>query len=141
MSRTGSSHAAHPTTSSSTDIAAQTIAALEAQQAKARKGKGKATFGFGKKRATFSTTHDEDDHGDEHEHEHHVADGSGDHDHSHEHEPEVDPSGAKYLSQVPSYDVARRGFLGGGVVPLSLSIGLPDYDTSESQSKPTTPRI
>ncbi|GAA6005515.1 hypothetical protein JCM11491_003669 [Sporobolomyces phaffii] len=31
-----------------------------------------------------------------------------------------------FLSQVPSYDVAARGFLGGGVVPISQ--GLPNYD-------------
>lgn len=35
------------------------------------------------------------------------------------------------LSQVPSYQVASRGFLGGGVVPLSATQGLPDYDESE----------
>lgn len=36
------------------------------------------------------------------------------------------------LSQVPSYNIASRGFLGGGVVPLSAVQGLPDYDESES---------
>lgn len=36
------------------------------------------------------------------------------------------------LSQVPSYSVASRGFLGGGVVPLSAVQGLPDYDESEN---------
>lgn len=35
------------------------------------------------------------------------------------------------LSQVPSYNIASRGFLGGGVVPLSAVQGLPDYDESE----------
>ncbi|KAL8292022.1 hypothetical protein RQP46_001488 [Phenoliferia psychrophenolica] len=33
-----------------------------------------------------------------------------------------------FLSQVPSYDVAARGFLGGGVVPLSMSSRLPNYE-------------
>ncbi|KAM0749136.1 hypothetical protein T439DRAFT_358253 [Meredithblackwellia eburnea MCA 4105] len=33
-----------------------------------------------------------------------------------------------FLSQVPSYDVAARGFLGGGAVPLSTSRGLPNYE-------------
>lgn len=35
-----------------------------------------------------------------------------------------------FLSQVPSYDVAARGFLGGGVVPLSAR--LPNYEDSTS---------
>jgi hypothetical protein len=38
--------------------------------------------------------------------------------------PSVDP-----LSQVPSYEVARVGFLGGGVTPLSAAP--PDYDDSD----------
>lgn len=33
------------------------------------------------------------------------------------------------LSQVPSYAIASKGFLGGGIVPLD--IGLPTYDVSE----------
>lgn len=41
------------------------------------------------------------------------------------------------LSQVPSYQVASRGFLGGGVVPLSATVGLPDYDESEQQVQRT----
>ena len=41
------------------------------------------------------------------------------------------------LSQVPSYQVASRGFLGGGVVPLSATQGLPDYDESEQQVQRT----
>ncbi|GAA5831217.1 hypothetical protein JCM5353_007384 [Sporobolomyces roseus] len=36
-----------------------------------------------------------------------------------------------FLSQVPSYDVAARGFLGGGVVPISQ--GLPNYDDVEEE--------
>jgi len=36
----------------------------------------------------------------------------------------VDP-----ISQVPSYDIASRGFLGGGVVPIDA--GPPTYDDSE----------
>lgn len=39
--------------------------------------------------------------------------------------PGDDPN-VDFLSQVPSYDVAARGFLGGGVVPISQ--GLPNYD-------------
>ncbi|KAK4687145.1 arrestin-related trafficking adapter 4/5/7, partial [Tremellales sp. Uapishka_1] len=39
-------------------------------------------------------------------------------------ENDVDP-----LNQVPSYAVASRGFLGGGIVPIS--VGLPTYDEAE----------
>jgi hypothetical protein len=39
------------------------------------------------------------------------------------------------LSQVPSYNIASRGFLGGGVVPLSAVQGLPDYDESETYQR------
>ncbi|KZO98803.1 hypothetical protein CALVIDRAFT_418521 [Calocera viscosa TUFC12733] len=35
------------------------------------------------------------------------------------------------LSQVPNYDIASRGFLGGGVVPLTAQAGLPSYDEAE----------
>ncbi|EJU04157.1 hypothetical protein DACRYDRAFT_20783 [Dacryopinax primogenitus] len=35
------------------------------------------------------------------------------------------------LSQVPHYDIASRGFLGGGIVPLTAQIGLPSYDEAE----------
>ncbi|GAA5879587.1 hypothetical protein JCM16303_003264 [Sporobolomyces ruberrimus] len=37
-----------------------------------------------------------------------------------------DEQDVDFLSQVPSYDIAARGFLGGGVVPISQ--GLPNYD-------------
>lgn len=39
-----------------------------------------------------------------------------------------------FLSQVPSYSVAARGFLGGGVVPLSTL--LPNYEDSEDPAHP-----
>ncbi|GAA6021801.1 hypothetical protein JCM10207_002066 [Rhodosporidiobolus poonsookiae] len=49
------------------------------------------------------------------------------------HTPSPGPSSAQppakdvdFLSQVPSYDIAARGFLGGGVTPLSRE--LPNYD-------------
>lgn len=40
------------------------------------------------------------------------------------------PAAADPISQVPSYDIAARGFLGGGVVPISS--GPPTYDDSET---------
>jgi hypothetical protein len=80
-----------------------------------------------------------DEHDDDHGHERHSHEDNS-HDVSPHPEPEEDTTGGRYLSQVPSYDVARRGFLGGGAPPLSLSIGLPSYDQSESQSRPATPR-
>ncbi|WVR05817.1 hypothetical protein IAU60_002842 [Kwoniella sp. DSM 27419] len=43
---------------------------------------------------------------------------------------DVDP-----LSRVPSYAIASRGFLGGGVVPLD--VGLPTYDASERDMEQT----
>ncbi|ORY89683.1 hypothetical protein BCR35DRAFT_300097 [Leucosporidium creatinivorum] len=52
------------------------------------------------------------------------------HDSHHSHTPnweEEDP-----LNSVPSYEVAARGFLGGGVVPISF--GLPGYDDEQSSS-------
>ncbi|GAA6064597.1 hypothetical protein JCM10212_000508 [Sporobolomyces blumeae] len=42
-------------------------------------------------------------------------------------------SDVDFLSQVPSYDVAARGFLGGGVVPISQ--GLPNYDDVEAEER------
>ncbi|BGP17069.1 hypothetical protein JCM10213_000293 [Rhodosporidiobolus nylandii] len=41
-------------------------------------------------------------------------------------QPQQQGGDVDFLSQVPSYDVAARGFLGGGVVPLSK--GLPNYE-------------
>ncbi|KAF8514134.1 hypothetical protein JB92DRAFT_2920203 [Gautieria morchelliformis] len=39
------------------------------------------------------------------------------------------------FSEVPDYDIASRGFLGGGVTPLSSTRGLPSYEEAErSQS-------
>lgn len=142
--------AAHPEGSSTSDPLSQGLsAALEAHQAKeARsKGKGKGVF-KGKKRAgVFASLHADDhdhdhDHDHEHEHDHHEED------HHHHHDTDdaanrpdasLDASGQRFLSQVPSYDIASRGFLGGGVPPLSLSMGLPSYDQSEIASRPTTP--
>lgn len=131
-------------------------AALEAAQAKQQdKGKKKAHFsldtlnkkGKGKGRAgAFSNLlHDDED-------EDHDPDVSDDH-HPHPHSPMHDQSadgvhdeasvgddesGARILSQVPSYRVASRGFLG-GVVPLSANQGLPSYDESEALSRPGSP--
>ncbi|WVQ62262.1 uncharacterized protein L199_000401 [Kwoniella botswanensis] len=45
-----------------------------------------------------------------------------------EEEEDVDP-----LSRVPSYAIASRGFLGGGVVPLDVA--LPTYDASEDMQR------
>lgn len=45
------------------------------------------------------------------------------------HQPLAD---VDYLSQVPSYEVARRGFLGGGVVPLNRD--LPNYEDVQRSS-------
>ena len=51
--------------------------------------------------------------------------GSPDAEHNHEdEEDETDP-----INRVPSYAIASRGFLGGGVVPID--VGLPTYDDSE----------
>ena len=135
-------------TSHGGDVAAQTIAALEAHQAK-KAGK-KPGFGFGhrskgkQKAGMFSSMHahdDDDTHshhsGDlPHEHDHHDEQEHDDH-HQQGEEEQEDVTGARYLSQVPSYEIASRGFLGGGVVPLP--IGLPSYDESEVSSRPTTP--
>lgn len=134
------------------DVASQTIAALEAHQEQqmhgaSKKGKGRAGFSFGgkgkgkHKGGMFSSMHDDDDHpGDDASSQHnsieHEHDYDLDPDHHQEEEP-VDETGSKYLSQVPSYEVARRGFLGGGVVPIS--VGLPSYDESETLSTPGTP--
>ena len=49
------------------------------------------------------------------------------------HQSEIDP-----LSQVPSYAIASRGFLGGGVTPLNS--GLPTYDEAEGQRGAQVPR-
>lgn len=56
----------------------------------------------------------------------HSGQGSGHHSphHSHHHAPV--PDDVDLLSQVPSYDIAARGFLGGGVVPIERA--LPSYD-------------
>ncbi|WWD17949.1 hypothetical protein CI109_102394 [Kwoniella shandongensis] len=66
-------------------------------------------------RTSFQIGGDDDDQ----PYDHGGNDGEG-----HDDEEEVDP-----LSQVPSYAIASRGFLGGGVVPIDA--GLPTYDASE----------
>lgn len=38
---------------------------------------------------------------------------------------------AMTISEVPDYDIASRGFLGGGVTPLSSVRGLPSYEEAE----------
>ncbi|OCF38275.1 hypothetical protein I317_07967 [Kwoniella heveanensis CBS 569] len=43
--------------------------------------------------------------------------------------PDATPGDVDPISRVPSYAIASRGFLGGGVVPLDQ--GLPTYDASE----------
>ncbi|WVQ85465.1 hypothetical protein IAT38_007630 [Cryptococcus sp. DSM 104549] len=48
---------------------------------------------------------------------------------------EIDEEDVDPLSQVPSYDIASRGFLGGGVVPLDVR--LPTYDASERSMERT----
>lgn len=133
-------------------------AALEAAQAKQDKGKKRAHFsldtargkGKGKQRSSaFSgLLHEDDD-------EDHDPDASDDHPshqqpndslpHDHALDPHLDDSvsrdddnGTRILSQVPSYQVASRGFLG-GVVPLSAHKGLPSYDESEALSRPGSP--
>lgn len=133
-------------------------AALEAAQAKQDKGKKRAHFsrdtakgkGKGKQRSSaFSgLLHEDDDEdhdpdaSDEHlSHQHpndslsqgHAADNNLDDTGSRD-----DDSGTRILSQVPSYQVASRGFLG-GVVPLSAHKGLPSYDESEALSRPGSP--
>ena len=123
------------------DVAYGVSAALEAhqeQQTRRNKGKGKKRGGiFASMHADEEEEDDEDDEDtrnaqDDHSHSH-------THTHTHTHPPHLDSevpldeTGSQYLSQVPSYEVARRGFLGGGVPPLSLSIGLPSYDESETR--------
>lgn len=134
-------------------------AALEAAQAKQDKGKKRAHFsaetmkgkGKGKARGSaFSGLLHEDD---DEDHDHDVSDDHPSHQHSsrnsphNEHAPDVNPdaspkeeeeTGRRILSQVPSYQVAARGFLG-GVIPLSASKGLPSYDESEIMSRPGSP--
>ena len=116
------------------DVARGVDAALEEhQQQHIQKSKGKGK----KKAAVFSSLHaDEEDDDDVHHTLDHVSPA---------HSPQAElgnqtvETGSRYLSQVPSYEIARRGFLGGGVPPLSLSVGLPSYDQSENQSRPTSP--
>lgn len=133
-------------------------AALEAAQAKQQdKGKKKAHFSLdtikGKGRSRGSAfsglLHEDDDEdqdpdvSDDHPTQQHSSRDSP----SHEHAPDVhadgspaveDETGTRILSQVPSYQVASRGFLG-GVIPLSANKGLPSYDESEMLSRPGSP--
>jgi len=46
-----------------------------------------------------------------------------------------DPSSiiSRAFSQVPDYSIASRGFIGGGVPPLSSMRGLPSYEEAEAQ--------
>ena len=149
LSRTGTQvHASTSGSASSGDVAAQTIAALEAHQqeqlhgASGRKGKGRVGFSLGgkgkgrqQKAGMFSSMHAHED--DDHHDDHHDTDSHHGADDDHPVEEPEDATGARYLSQVPSYEIAARGFLGGGVVPIS--IGLPSYEQSEDQSRPTSP--
>ncbi|WRT64078.1 uncharacterized protein IL334_001006 [Kwoniella shivajii] len=50
-----------------------------------------------------------------------------------DHTPEEVPEEVDPLSRVPSYAIASRGFLGGGVVPLDGA--LPTYDASEDMQR------
>lgn len=127
------------------DIASQTIAALEAhQERQAAKGKGRELPGRGlhrkgkKKEVMFASMHADED---EEEDDQHHPDDSGrrytpTETPPHE-EDEENQTGSRYLSQVPSYEIARRGFLGGGITPLDVT--LPSYDESEHRSRPSTP--
>lgn len=134
-------------------------AALEAAQAKQDKGKKRAHFsldtrkgkGKGKTRASaFSGLmhEDEDEDHDADASEDHISHQNSSHDSPvHENAPDAhhddsttadDDTGTRILSQVPSYQVASRGFLG-GVIPLSAHKGLPSYDESEALSRPGSP--
>jgi hypothetical protein len=46
------------------------------------------------------------------------------------------PTDVDFLSQVPPYDIAARGFLGGGVVPLSFNPPLYDEVCSPGGTRP-----
>ena len=37
------------------------------------------------------------------------------------------------FTEVPDYDMASRGFLGGGIPPLSSMTGLPSYETAAAE--------
>ncbi|KAK9898768.1 hypothetical protein P389DRAFT_38550 [Cystobasidium minutum MCA 4210] len=123
-------------------------AALEAAQAKQDKGKKRAHFsadtlkGKGKRRGgAFSGLlhEDEDDDQDHDTSDDRLARPDQSHDdHADESPSAEDETGTRILSQVPSYQVASRGFLG-GVIPLSANKGLPSYDESEALSRPGSP--
>jgi hypothetical protein len=42
------------------------------------------------------------------------------------------------FTEVPGYDVASRGFLGGGIPPLELLRGLPSYEEAERRNRTTS---
>ncbi|SGY13409.1 BQ5605_C010g05854 [Microbotryum silenes-dioicae] len=71
-----------------------------------------------------------------HHHHHSQHHGTNHYDGEEDIEEESEP--VDWLSRVPDYEVASRGFLGGGVTPISASMGLPSYDETDGSVRTTT---